>query len=209
MPTRTHATSLSIGPRPTHALRFHTPCVISNRVIFSRINQSRTPPNRHTHTGRPRIYDRFMANVVEAGHADVIVPVVATSLVGMKVFRGLHNEGRVPTLPQVIYLDSAHEPDETFFELKIAWEILSPGGVLFGDDFGWVRGDVTRFADDVMGPLDLGNVSGERLKAAQAKLGPEAQFVGKHNNTLLYKDQWVLFKALAASEGAAGAGRRR
>ena len=32
-----------------------------------------------------------------------------------------------------IYLDSAHEFGETFFELMLFWEVLKPGGVLFGD----------------------------------------------------------------------------
>jgi hypothetical protein len=34
----------------------------------------------------------------------------------------------------LIYLDSAHEQGETLIELALYWNILQPGGVLFGDD---------------------------------------------------------------------------
>ena len=51
-------------------------------------------------------------------------------------------------LPEVIYLDAAHEIDETFLELKCAWEVLPSKGVLFGDDWNWdaVKHDVKLFA---------------------------------------------------------------
>jgi len=87
--------------------------------------------------GRPTIYDRFRANMVEAGYADMIVPIVASSIVGIKLLGRLFDEKRIPMLPQVLYLDSAHEEGETFLELDRAWDILPPGGVLFDDDFGW------------------------------------------------------------------------
>lgn len=47
-----------------------------------------------------------------------------------------------------IYLDSAHEYGETFLELMMYWEVLKPGGVLFGDDyhgFPAVKHDVDLF----------------------------------------------------------------
>jgi len=50
--------------------------------------------------------------------------------------------------PNLIYLDSAHEIDETYYELTLYWQIVEPGGILMGDDLGWeaVQKDVTRFA---------------------------------------------------------------
>ena len=51
----------------------------------------------------------------------------------------------------MLFLDSAHEADETFMELQHAWSMLRAGGVLFGDDWSWssVASDVRRFADGV------------------------------------------------------------
>lgn len=50
----------------------------------------------------------------------------------------------------MIYLDSAHEIDETYIELCLYWRQLRPGGILMGDDYGWpaVRTDVDRFVAD-------------------------------------------------------------
>ncbi|XRB17684.1 hypothetical protein RI054_16g75290 [Pseudoscourfieldia marina] len=78
----------------------------------------------------------------------MVLPIQASSIVGMRLIRRLKNEGRISELPQMIYLDSAHEEHETFLELQLAWDILQPGGILLGDDYVWssVRNDVNKFA---------------------------------------------------------------
>ena len=50
----------------------------------------------------------------------------------------------------MIYLDSAHEKDETYIELKSALDTLSDSGIIVGDDWGWeaVRNDVNKFHID-------------------------------------------------------------
>jgi predicted O-methyltransferase YrrM len=135
--------------------------------------------------GKPTIYDRFLANVREAGHDDVIVPVVCTAFVGMRLLRVLVDQGRLSQLPEVIYLDSAHEPDETLLELQRAWSLLKPGGVLFGDDWIWpsVRGDVQTFARTV-------EADTARMVAFLRRFD-ESHLDG---NVFLYRGQWVLFK---------------
>ena len=104
-----------------------------------------------TEHGRPRIYERFLANVRAAKHDDIILPVPVSSIVGLKLLRRLHALRRLSRLPDVIYLDSAHEPDETLLELQQCWSSLKTGGVLIGDDWTWpsVRRDVLRFACSV------------------------------------------------------------
>lgn len=101
--------------------------------------------------GRPTIYDRFLANVAAAGHSDIILPIAATSIVGIKLLRRLADEKRITSFPTVIYLDSAHEADETFLELQHCWSLLKPGGVLMGDDWVWaaVRNDILRFVQTI------------------------------------------------------------
>lgn len=100
--------------------------------------------------GRPTIYDRFLANVVDAGYEEMILPIQCTSIVGMRLLQRLNSQGRISMLPQAIYLDSAHELDETLIELRTAWQLLPEGGVLLGDDWNWaaVRTDVTKFAEE-------------------------------------------------------------
>jgi predicted O-methyltransferase YrrM len=135
--------------------------------------------------GRPTIYDRFLANVRTDGHDDTIVPIVCTALVGLRLIRVLVDQGRLSQLPQVVYLDSAHEPDETLLELQSAWALLSPGGVLFGDDWLWpsVRGDVRTFSRTV--EADTGRM------VAFLRRFDESHLDG---NVFLYRGQWVLFK---------------
>lgn len=97
--------------------------------------------------GRCTIYDRFRANIVEANLQNRVVPIQATGIVGMITLIRLHNEGRLSSLPGIIYLDSAHEIEETFFELRTAWQLLPSGGILLGDDWVWeaVQHDVLKF----------------------------------------------------------------
>lgn len=96
--------------------------------------------------GAPTIRQRFLANVKAAGFDDVIVPLPATGIVGMRVLGRVSNHR-----PNVVYVDSAHEEDETFLELSTAWAFLADGGLLMGDDLDWlaVRNDVFRFAESV------------------------------------------------------------
>jgi len=123
--------------------------------------------------GAVRLYEKFLANIVGVGHQDVILPLRASSIVGyqairasppcphachfrpahcpcqhrMKLLFSLHAKGLLAHRPQVIYLDSAHEMDETYLELTVAWELLAPGGVLMGDDWSWnaVAHDLRKF----------------------------------------------------------------
>merc|ERR1719324_129154 len=71
-----------------------------------------------------------------------IIPLVATSIVGARFLMALG------LTPDTIFLDSAHEVDETFMELTLYYNVLAEGGVIFGDDISWesVHHDVTRFA---------------------------------------------------------------
>jgi hypothetical protein len=135
--------------------------------------------------GRPTIFKRFLANVAAAGHHCRILPLPVTSSVGIRLLQRLHREERISSLPEVVYLDSAHEEGETFLELSYAWDILPPGGILMGDDWGWaaVAHDVTKFSETI-------TVDAERAKLLMGAL-PEATAVG---GIICYTGQWVLTK---------------
>ncbi len=102
-------------------------------------------------SGRPTIYERFLANVAQSGQRNRILPIPVTSAVGVGLLRLLFDQKRISTLPEVIYLDSAHGPGETFLEVQTCWNILPIGGALLGDDWDWeaVRTDVSRFAHSI------------------------------------------------------------
>ena len=138
--------------------------------------------------GRGRIYDRFMANVKAAGHEDAVVPLCASAIVGLRVVGVLAAEKRVRMLPQVIYLDSAHEAEETLLELMTAWNVLDHGGVLFGDDWSWtsVKEDVQKFAILKRHALDDVKLGALKQLLAGSAVDP--------SGVLLHEGQWLLVK---------------
>ena len=141
--------------------------------------------------GRPTIYDRFLANLKSKGLDRMVVPIVTTSTVGMKLIHRLKQEGRISRTPDVIYLDSAHEPDETYLELTKAWELLSNGGILMGDDWNWdnVRNDVLRFASTTACNVDILNSIVQKLSTQE-----ETIMVVGLGHILIYKGQWLIAK---------------
>jgi len=138
--------------------------------------------------GIPTIYKRFLANCKYNGFEDKILPINATSSVGIKLLQRLHQQGRISELPNYIYLDSAHEKDETFIELSLCWNCLIENSVLFGDDWGWeaVRNDVIKFSDVIQSRSNYDN-----LNKIHTLLNGS---IIVNNNILLYNGQWVLFK---------------
>jgi len=95
---------------------------------------------------RPLLFEQFMVNVkwmVETGQVSAthIIPFQNTAVVAA---RWLHLQGFHPDL---VFLDSAHEVDETYLELALFHRLLADGGVLFGDDYQWpsVRRDVDSY----------------------------------------------------------------
>jgi len=111
-----------------------------NRVVWEHLNVK---------DGRATTYDQFMVNVQKAITDKSIAPHHITPFPVSSVIgaRWLQATGFTP---QLIYLDSAHEVDETYYELCLYYNLLEPGGILMGDDYGWeaVRLDVDRFIKD-------------------------------------------------------------
>lgn len=135
------------------------------------------------HNGQPTIYERFLDNVKFSNKDDIILPLRMTSIVGMKLLARLYIQGRLNILPQVIYLDSAHEPQETFLELGVAWSILESKGILCGDDWEWdsVRNDVEKFSQ----MIETDSQKEDYFYSNGFK---------KHNNILLKDGQWLICK---------------
>ncbi len=99
-------------------------------------------PKLELTNGYPSFYKNFISNILLTGHADDIVPLPMPSLMGAR-FLALHN-----IRADVIYVDGSHDKDDVYRDVSAYWELLAPGGVLFGDDFPLpgVAASVTRFA---------------------------------------------------------------
>ena len=101
--------------------------------------ERKTVDKRH---GQPSVYHQFLVNIIHAQLTEHVLPMMASSFIGAQIL------GTLGLAADLIYLDSAHELRETFFELGLYWPLLSPGGILVGDDLNWqaVNRDVKLFA---------------------------------------------------------------
>ena len=82
----------------------------------------------HLH-GYPRVYYQFLANVMKSGLQDVVIPFPNTSAIAARWLR------KAGLRPQLIYVDASHDYEDVLLDLELYWEVLAPGGVLFGDDY--------------------------------------------------------------------------
>ena len=138
--------------------------------------------------GIPTIYKRFLANCKYGGFEDTILPINTTTNVGIKLLQRLFSKNRITQLPNYIYLDSAHEKDETFIELSVCWNCLQSNGILFGDDWNWpeVMEDVVKFSITIKDTTDY-----ETLNKMHTLI-PGSEIINP--SLLLYNGQWLLFK---------------
>ena len=79
--------------------------------------------------GQPKLYDRFMHNIIGWNLQKHVTPLRVSSIVGARMLKVLNYD------IDLIYLDSAHEAGETFLELSLYFDVLSKNGFLFGDDY--------------------------------------------------------------------------
>jgi hypothetical protein len=79
--------------------------------------------------GWPQIYYTFMANVVQAGFTKTIIPLPQTSAIGARILKEMN------IFPDVIYIDASHDYPDVKQDLAAYYELVRPGGVVFGDDF--------------------------------------------------------------------------
>jgi hypothetical protein len=92
--------------------------------------------------GYPQLYYQFLANVCHKGAQGRIIPFPLPSMTAAQwlSLRGVRAE--------LIYLDGSHEEEDVAADLTNYWDLLAPGGILFGDDYSWtgVQMAVDRFA---------------------------------------------------------------
>ncbi len=79
--------------------------------------------------GYPQIYYQFLSNVIHQEVQDYITPFPTTSLIGARYFKR-HNISS-----KLIYIDASHDYEDVLIDLQEYYDLLQPGGVMFGDDY--------------------------------------------------------------------------
>jgi predicted O-methyltransferase YrrM len=102
--------------------------------------------------GRPNFYYSFLANVLDAGLTDYIVPMPMDSMSAASYLKDLQIDA------PLIYIDGNHEAGEVYADLAAYWDRLRPGGIMLIDDYQpskkpWhmyagLVSDVNRFAKE-------------------------------------------------------------
>lgn len=89
------------------------------------------------------LYRQFLHNCLIEGASEIIQPVPCPSVIGAKLLRA-HG-----VRADLIYIDGDHTHDGCYADLCAYWELLKPGGVMFGDDVTMpgVHSAVARFMD--------------------------------------------------------------
>ncbi len=88
--------------------------------------------------GYPQVYRQFMFNVIHSGFAEMIIPFPQTASAAS---RWLKEKG---VLAPLIYIDAGHDEEDVSSDLRNYYEILEPGGMIFGDDLGDPSGNVQK-----------------------------------------------------------------
>lgn len=110
------------------------------------------------HFGRPSLYYHFMANVIEAGVQDYIVPFTLDSIAAARFLK----ESGVKC--QMQYIDGSHEQGDVLNDYKAYWELLDSGGAFLVDDLtNWFPGVLADWATFVTSKgITVTEVEGEK-----------------------------------------------
>lgn len=81
--------------------------------------------------GFPTFYKRFMTNIVKAECESMVVPLPMPSQIAAKYLKAYSLKA------DLIYIDGSHEQKDVYDDLTAYWDLLAPGGAIFGDDWTW------------------------------------------------------------------------
>lgn len=80
-------------------------------------------------TGISSLYDQFVKNVMLEELDDVIVPMPNTSAHIFEILKWKEIKA------DLIYIDGSHEESDVYKDIEMYSQLLSPNGILFGDDY--------------------------------------------------------------------------
>lgn len=114
-------------------------------------------PELRTTNGMPNIYAVFLANVVQRGLTDRIIPFAQTSTTAAAFLL------RCGVQVDVLHIDASHEEADVLADCRAWWKVLRGGGVMIGDDYtpAWpgVVNAANAFAREVGGRLQVGGAA--------------------------------------------------
>lgn len=95
--------------------------------------------------GKPTLYDQFLSNMSILGHADMVVPLTLPSQIAARLI------AHRALCADLIYLDASHDEQDVYNDLLAYWPLLTPNGIIFGDDWDWmsVRLGVKKFCGEI------------------------------------------------------------
>mmetsp|Transcript_51071 Transcript_51071/g.159583 ORF Transcript_51071/g.159583 Transcript_51071/m.159583 type:complete len:446 (-) Transcript_51071:1327-2664(-) len=97
--------------------------------------------------GYPTVQREFMHNIISSGFSSVVIPIAAPANIASKYLKYLLDREDLP-LADLIFIDGNHDYDDVKADIANYFPILSPKGIMFGDDYGWagVKKAVDEFA---------------------------------------------------------------
>lgn len=106
--------------------------------------ESSLRPSLRLRYGYPQMFPQFLRNMMHAGIMDDVFPLPMTTTAAAHLIR------RLGLVADAVYIDAGHHEEEVYLDLRLYYDLLRPGGVLFGDDYAtsWpgVVAAVNRFA---------------------------------------------------------------
>ncbi len=81
------------------------------------------------HWSQPTLYEQGLFNVKASGFDDCIIPVWQLSRWGADCLRAWG------VVADLIYIDGPHDEEPVLSDMNLYWDVLRPGGVMFGDDY--------------------------------------------------------------------------
>lgn len=99
--------------------------------------------------GYPQLYYQFLSNVVLTGNSDRITPFPQTSVNAARLLK------KNDIQADLIYIDASHEYEDVVLDLDAYWDLLKPGGVMFGDDYCEYWSGVIKAVDEFSYDYDL------------------------------------------------------
>jgi hypothetical protein len=74
---------------------------------------------------------QFLHNIIAKGIDRRVFPMPMTSSCAYHVLK------KLGVTPDLVYIDAGHEETEVAIDLDLYYDLLRPGGVLFGDDYSY------------------------------------------------------------------------
>ena len=80
------------------------------------------------HFGAVDLYYKCIANVIQRGHQDIILPLTLDSLNAARLLKAMDIR------PDYLYLDASHEEGDVGRDMEAYWDLLPSGGGMLIDD---------------------------------------------------------------------------